>query len=74
MQLFPPRNRMRIRSMGARDDRIDFGVAPASIERIEAPVTFKVRMNLKWHKSVTNMREGLPHVRLRRLRWNALRL
>ena len=37
------RNRMRVRSSADKDERIDFGVAPASIERIEAPVTFKVR-------------------------------
>ena len=38
-----PHNRMRIRSIG-HDDRIDFGVAPSSIQRIEAPVTAKVSM------------------------------
>ena len=34
---------MRIRSSSGQDEPIDFGVAPSSIDRVEAPVTFKVR-------------------------------
>jgi hypothetical protein len=34
---------MRIRSTGGQDGPIDFGVAPTSIDRVEAPVTLKVR-------------------------------
>ena len=33
---------MRIGSSGGQDEPIDFGVAPTSIDRVEAPVTFKV--------------------------------
>jgi len=33
---------MKIRSIG-QDEVIDFGVAPSSIQRIEAPVTAKAR-------------------------------